>query len=67
MRVAQLQNILNFWKWGDAGRADGQFGSRTEAAVKIMQSKIGAGTDGVYGPQTRTKLVQFLTAMSKLG
>jgi N-acetylmuramoyl-L-alanine amidase len=62
-RVAHLQNILNFWQWGNVGHADGKFGTRTKMAVEAMQLAIGAKPDGGYGPQTRAALIRFLTAM----
>lgn len=65
-QVKALQNALNFWKWGNCGNADGKFGPRTKAAVKIMQGKIGATPDGVYGPKTRDHYATFLTAMANL-
>lgn len=65
-RVTQLQNICNFWGWGNCGNADGLFGPRTKAAVKVMQSKIGASQDGIYGPNTRAKLIKFVQAMMAL-
>jgi peptidoglycan hydrolase-like protein with peptidoglycan-binding domain len=36
---------------------DGQFGSNTKAALKLVQSKIGASADGNYGPETKTKVL----------
>jgi peptidoglycan hydrolase-like protein with peptidoglycan-binding domain len=36
----------------DPGPADGDFGSRTEAAVKAYQGQHALATDGVVGPRT---------------
>jgi peptidoglycan hydrolase-like protein with peptidoglycan-binding domain len=35
---------------------DGDFGPRTEAALKGVQSSIGTAADGVYGPNTRDRM-----------
>ncbi|KAK0648551.1 hypothetical protein B0T16DRAFT_408396 [Cercophora newfieldiana] len=32
---------------------DGDFGSKTREAVRIVQGRVGAGVDGRYGPETR--------------
>jgi len=40
----------------DPGPIDGDFGPRTEAAVKAFQRSRGIGVDGVVGPQTWGKL-----------
>lgn len=64
--VKQLQNLCNFWGWGDVGNADGQFGPRTTAGVKEMQGAIGVTADGVYGPKTQVALESFLDAMANL-
>ncbi|ONI91913.1 hypothetical protein ALI22I_06495 [Saccharothrix sp. ALI-22-I] len=35
---------------------DGSFGPRTEAALEAVQTYIGAGVDGSYGPNTRDRM-----------
>jgi len=35
---------------------DGDFGPRTEAAMKAVQDATGADVDGVYGPNTRDRM-----------
>jgi murein L,D-transpeptidase YcbB/YkuD len=37
-------------------KVDGDFGAKTEAALKGVQAKIGVEASGVYGPATRAKL-----------
>jgi peptidoglycan hydrolase-like protein with peptidoglycan-binding domain len=62
-QVAALQNLCLLFKWGDPGRADGQFGPRTEAAVKAMQAALAATADGVYGPRSAAATAQFLSTV----
>ncbi|HEX8697274.1 MAG TPA: peptidoglycan-binding protein [Myxococcaceae bacterium] len=55
--VKQLQEQLN--KLGySVGTADGEFGPKTEAAVKKFQAAKGLEADGVVGPKTREALQQ---------
>jgi peptidoglycan hydrolase-like protein with peptidoglycan-binding domain len=54
--VTQLQQRLNQLGF-DAGKVDGSFGARTEAAVKAFQAKRGLEVDGVVGPKTWTALL----------
>lgn len=49
--VADLQMLLNS-KFGYKLDIDGDFGSKTEAAVKDFQRKQGLTVDGVVGPMT---------------
>lgn len=63
-QVAALQSICLLFKWGDCGRADGTFGPRTEAAVKVMQPAIGVTADGRYGPKSAAALGAFMAAMA---
>ena len=59
-QVGALQNLCNEFGWGDCGRADGDFGPRTQSAVVAMQSMIGVTADGEYGPRTAAALTAFL-------
>jgi peptidoglycan hydrolase-like protein with peptidoglycan-binding domain len=59
-QVALLQQLCTANNWGDPGHADGKFGPRTQAAVKAMQTAIGATADGVYGPHTAAQLAAHL-------
>jgi len=53
--VKALQELLN--QLGAALEVDGQFGSKTEAAVKAFQKKAGIKQDGKYGDQTHASLM----------
>ena len=50
-----LQELLN--QLGATLVVDGQFGSKTEAAVKAFQKKAGIKQDGKYGDQTHAALM----------
>lgn len=49
--VKALQNVLNALGF-HAGPEDGDFGPRTEAAVKAFQRQAGVTVDGKVGPET---------------
>ncbi|MCM0594082.1 MAG: peptidoglycan-binding domain-containing protein [Gloeotrichia echinulata DEX184] len=49
--VETLQKLLNE-KGFDAGQVDGDFGPKTEAAVKKFQTQASITVDGIVGPQT---------------
>lgn len=56
--VQYLQNLLlmlgyDLGKWG----ADGDFGSKTQAAVKAFQKSKGLTADGIVGPKTWEALI----------
>ncbi len=53
--VRTLQELLN--QLGAALAVDGDFGSKTETAVKAFQKKAGLKQDGKYGDQTHTALM----------
>ena len=53
--VKALQELLN--QLGATLEVDGQFGSKTEAAVKAFQKKAGVKQDGKYGDQTHSALM----------
>ncbi len=57
MKVDQLQRQLQ-QKGFDPGQIDGQFGPKTEAAVKAFQAANGLETDGIVGPLSRAQLAQ---------
>ena len=50
--VKNLQELLNNFLPSSHLNLDGQFGVRTEAAVRVFQASIGIGIDGVAGPIT---------------
>lgn len=54
--VRRLQRLLVELKILSFDQIDGNFGPRTEAAVKDFQSGDGLTPDGVVGPQTWSKL-----------
>ena len=49
--VEELQAVLNA-KYGAALEVDGDFGAKTEAAVKSFQKAHGLTIDGIVGPKT---------------
>ena len=49
--VSMLQNGLNFLNYG-CGSVDGEFGPKTEQAVKLFQETNGLEADGIAGDQT---------------
>lgn len=53
--VKTLQELLN--QLGASLTVDGDFGSKTEAAVKEFQKKAGLKQDGKYGDQTHAALM----------
>jgi peptidoglycan hydrolase-like protein with peptidoglycan-binding domain len=52
--VAELQGLL--YAHGYALRIDGDYGSKTEMAVKLYQKKQGLRIDAIVGPETWTSL-----------
>jgi hypothetical protein len=50
-RVSWLQTILRD-EYVKTIVVDGQFGPKTTAALKVMQTKLRVVVDGIYGPQT---------------
>ena len=53
--LGTLQELMN--QLGAALAVDGDFGSKTEAAVKAFQKKAGLKQDGLYGNLTHTALM----------
>lgn len=53
--VKELQNGLIIRGY-NLGKADGDFGAKTETAVKAFQKDAGLTTDGIVGKNTRTAL-----------
>ena len=67
--VVLLQNVLAFWNYYTA-RVDGDFGSRTVAAVtawqKALQPLNVGRPDGVYGPRTHAAAAASYAALERL-
>jgi peptidoglycan hydrolase-like protein with peptidoglycan-binding domain len=55
--VSHLQSLLQA-EGADPGAIDGDFGPRTEAAVRAYQEANGLRVDGIVGPETWGSLVQ---------
>lgn len=55
--VKTLQILLNGLGF-DCGKADGEFGDKTDKAVKAFQKKHGLTADGIVGKDTWNKLLQ---------
>jgi peptidoglycan hydrolase-like protein with peptidoglycan-binding domain len=62
--VAQMQELLR--AHGFQIRVDGDYGWRTETAVKSFQRQHGIRIDGIVGLETWTKLMQTLTPGSRI-
>lgn len=56
--VTKLQNFLN-WAGFNCGKADGDFGMGTLAAVKAFQAKVGITQDGIVGSGTINKMKAY--------
>lgn len=61
--IRVLQRNLNFC-YGTNLAVDGISGSRTRAAVKLVQSRHKLVVDGIYGPKTRSAMNWRLYSMS---
>lgn len=58
--VKALQSALNLCH-GAALSLDGQFGSKTRSALVAAQRSIGASADGIFGPDTRSRMKWMFT------
>lgn len=59
--VAQVQAALNRAGASPRLEEDGDFGARTESAVRAFQKKAGLSVDGVVGPETLKQLARSST------
>lgn len=58
VRVDQLQNCLN--ALGADLKVDAIFGAKTRDAVMDFQRRMSIRVDGIYGPQTKAKMMEVL-------
>lgn len=63
-QVSQLQEFINF-ATGSNLTVDGQYGPKTQAAVKQLQSQLGITADGIVGPQTTKALNDYMAKILK--
>ncbi|QPX71670.1 endolysin [Bacillus phage SP8] len=56
--VKTMQEKLNAAGFS-VGKADGIFGTKTEAALKKFQKAVGIAADGLYGPNSKSKLESY--------
>ena len=56
--VKKLQTMLNACGY-NCGTVDGDFGSKTDAAVRALQSDTGLSVDGMYGVKTKAVLEEM--------
>lgn len=61
--IGTLQELLNFR--GAKLKVDGDFGAKTEAAVKKIQRSHSLKADGIAGPKTLQKLIVRLQSGDK--
>lgn len=62
--VAALQAILVGAGLLPADGVDGDFGPRTEGAVRILQGNLGVEVDGIVGAETRAAVGRLLAAIA---
>lgn len=56
--IIKLQAFLN-WSGYNCGVVDGDYGAKTEAAIKAFQKANGLVEDGIYGEKTQVKAKAF--------
>jgi hypothetical protein len=59
--IRQQQEAVNALGYAPKLDVDGEWGPKTEAGVKWLQERIGAGVDGEWGPETERLLTAFQT------
>lgn len=64
-KVKRLQNLLNLLGY-ECGNADGDFGAKTESAVRAFQSNFKIGVDGIFGETSYKTLKRALTSTNKV-
>jgi N-acetylmuramoyl-L-alanine amidase len=57
--IKGLQTALKLLGY-DPGTIDGLNGPHTQHALKKFQAAMGLGADGIYGPQSKAKLVEAI-------
>ena len=57
--IKQQQQAVNGLGYAPPLDVDGEWGPKTAAGVKWLQTKIGAGSDGQWGQETEQKYVAF--------
>ena len=59
LNIKQRQMNLNFLNYATGG-IDGIEGAKTKSAYRAFQRDFGLAVDGIYGPNTDTKLVEVI-------
>ena len=64
MNVKQKQCLLCYLGYYD-GNIDGIWGSKSKAAAKAFQKDYGLEADGIFGPDTETRILQVVATGEK--
>ena len=62
--VKAVQGQLAFWGLYPSNEIDGDYGPKTEAAVRQLQTNVGVASDGIWGPKTHAAFKAAIAALA---